>query len=250
MADKIMIKDIPVRLYSAESPRYAVLALHGFGGSKESVAISGLADRLCGAGCMIAAPDLPHHGERLTRGDELSVDKCVAEISEVHDWLRSGFRDVCAFSTSFGCFCLMRWIEERGENPFARVVLRTPALNMAASMLRLARYMRRDFSEDAARRDGFCYTFGDNRMCVPYSFYEACARLNPIRRNDFLNTDSTLLIYSEKDELVAAEDTAEFLRLNPKMQSLCIKGAGHRMRERPEYLAQALDSAAKFIKGH
>ena len=41
-----IISGIPVKLYSQGAPTRTVLAVHGFGGSKESLAISGLAERL------------------------------------------------------------------------------------------------------------------------------------------------------------------------------------------------------------
>ena len=57
------IGTVPVKLFTGEKPAKSVLAVHGFGGSKDSLAIEGLAQRLCDKGFRVAAPDLPCHGE-------------------------------------------------------------------------------------------------------------------------------------------------------------------------------------------
>ena len=44
------IGTVPVKLFTGENPAKSVLAVHGFGGSKDSLAIEGLAQRLCDKG--------------------------------------------------------------------------------------------------------------------------------------------------------------------------------------------------------
>ena len=51
------IGTVPVKLFTGEKPAKSVLAVHGFGGSKDSLAIEGLAQRLCDKGFRVAAPD-------------------------------------------------------------------------------------------------------------------------------------------------------------------------------------------------
>ena len=65
------IGTVPVKLFTGEKPAKSVLAVHGFGGSKDSLAIEGLAQRLCDKGFRVAAPDLPCHGERTEKEREL-----------------------------------------------------------------------------------------------------------------------------------------------------------------------------------
>ena len=60
----IHIGAVPVKLFTGGDAEHSVLAVHGFGGSKDSLAIEGLAQRLCDKGFRVAAPDLPCHGER------------------------------------------------------------------------------------------------------------------------------------------------------------------------------------------
>ena len=75
-----IISGIPVKLYSQGAPTRAVLAVHGFGGSRESLAIAGLVERLCPEGYLIAAPDLPVMGSAPSRNQN-SPRSAVLQIS-------------------------------------------------------------------------------------------------------------------------------------------------------------------------
>ena len=82
------IGTVPVKLFTGEKPAKSVLAVHGFGGSKDSLAIEGLAQRLCDKGFRVAAPDLPCHGERTEKERELTPERCLSDILAVECWLR------------------------------------------------------------------------------------------------------------------------------------------------------------------
>lgn len=57
------IGTVPVKLFTGEKPAKSVLAVHGFGGSKDSLAIEGLAQRLCDKGFRgCRAPTFPVMG--------------------------------------------------------------------------------------------------------------------------------------------------------------------------------------------
>lgn len=240
------IAGIPAKLYYEGSPERAVLAVHGFGGSKDSLAIQGLAERLCPAGYLIAAPDLPCHGERTEPETELTPERCLSDISGTLEKLRRKYPDISAFATSFGGCCILRLIELYG-NPFRKIVLRVPAVNMAASLLSCMKLFNPDFRLENAKADGFHIKMS-REMNIPFEFYEKLTQLNEVRFCQTWNIPYIMTIYAGCDELVSRNDTEEFLRLNPLIKHLCIKESGHRMNQKPEYLQQALDSAAEFIK--
>lgn len=56
------IGTVPVKLFTGEKPAKSVLAVHGFGGSKDSLAIEGLAQRLCVRGSGLPRPTFPVMG--------------------------------------------------------------------------------------------------------------------------------------------------------------------------------------------
>ncbi len=241
-----IISGIPVKLYSQGAPTRAVLAVHGFGGSRESLAIAGLAERLCPEGYLVAAPDLPCHGERTEPESELTPERCLADIRAVLGWLGGSFTDISAFATSFGGCCILRLIETSGD-PFRKIVLRVPAVNMADSLMRCMRLFQPGFTPEQARRNGF-HVKMSRELHIPFEFYEKLLELNEVRSCPAWDRPDILTVYAGKDELVARQDTEEFLRLNPKIQRLCIEGSGHRMNQKPEYLTLALDRAAEFIQ--
>lgn len=237
----IHIGDIPVKVYTDGEFSRTVLAVHGFGGSKDSLAIEGLAERLCPVGFRVAAPDLPCHGERTEPESRLSPENCISEIMAVERELSAEY----AFGTSFGGALLLRRIELYGD-PFRRIVLRVPAVNMADSLLRCMQLFQPGFTLAQAESSGF-HVKMSRELNIPYSFYGKLLELNEVRHCAAWNTPDILAVYAGSDELVARKDTEEFLRLNPEIQRLCIEGSGHRMNQKPEYLSAALDRAAEHF---
>lgn len=148
------IGTVPVKLFTGENPTKSVLAVHGFGGSKDSLAIEGLAQRLCDKGFRVAAPDLPCHGERTEKERELTPERCLSDILAVECWLRGLGGEVSAFGTSFGGCLLLKRMELYG-NSFRKVALRVPAVNMADSLIRCMRLFQPEFTLDAAKQSGF-----------------------------------------------------------------------------------------------
>ncbi len=242
----IRLGDIPVKIYTNGAADRSILAVHGFGGSKDSLAIEGLAQRLCGKGFRVAAPDLPCHGERTENESELTPERCIADISTVEYWLADQYGgEISAFATSFGACCILQRLELR-ENRFRRIVLRVPAVNMADSMLRCMKLFQPDFTLEKAQTEGF-HVRMSRELHIPFSFYDRLLSLNEVRHSQAWNSPDILTIYSGKDELVARADTEEFLRLNPAVQRMCLEESGHRMAEKPEYLENALNRAAEFL---
>ena len=238
------IGTVPVKLFTGERAERTVLAVHGFGGSKDSHAIEELARRLCSEGFRVAAPDLPCHGERTENERELTPERCLADILAVESWLRGLGGDISAFGTSFGGCRILRLIETSGD-PFRKIVLRVPAVNMADSLVRCMRLFQPGFTLETAEKCGFRVKMS-RELNIPYEFYERLLELNEVRHSDIWDSLDVLAVYAGRDELVARADTEEFLRLNPRIQRLCVEGSGHRM-ERPEFLSEALDRAAQHL---
>lgn len=241
-SEVITICNIPVKVYTSGEYTRTVLAVHGFGGSKDSLAIEGLAQRLCPEGFRVAAPDLPCHGERTEPETALVPERCINELRSLISCTSAEY----AFATSFGAALILRLIELHG-NPFRRVVLRVPAVNMADSLTRCMRLFQPEFTLEQARQEGFSVKMS-RELHIPFAFYGELQKLNEVRACPAWNTPDFLAIYAGCDELVARADTEEFLRLNPRIKSLCIEGSGHRMNQKEEYLTRALDEAANLIR--
>lgn len=242
----ITVNDVPVKLYTGGEAHRTVLAVHGFGGNKDSLAIEGLAQRLCDKGFRVAAPDLPCHGSRSEPESELTPQRCVSDIMLVEDRLADSFGDeLNVFATSFGARCILQRLELR-ENRFRRIVLRVPAMNMADSLLRCMKLFQPNFTLERAKTDGF-HVKMSRELHLPFKFYQQLKEFNEVRACDRWNSPDILTIYAGKDELVSRADTEEFLRLNPQIRRLCIEDSGHRMAMSSGSLELALDTAADFL---
>ena len=243
----IDINGVPSKLFRAENAHATVLAVHGFGGSKESSAITGLAERISPKGLNVLTFDLPAHGERSGGAEQLDPMRCIEEIIAAERYIKAELtEEISAFATSFGGMCLLHRIE-RLPHSFRKIVLRVPAVNMAYSLFAISKGCDPSLTIEKAKEQGFHIMLGREYL-IPYRFYEALTEMHCMRSNDSWNSGSILTIRAENDELVQPSDTLEFLRHNPEMRSLCISGSGHRMSE-PEQLSQALDAAAEFIVG-
>lgn len=238
------IGSVPSKLYRAEVPRGTVVAVHGFGGSKESGAIERLAQFVCDKGLNVLTFDLPAHGERTETAAELSVEKCIEDLLAAERYAKELGGELYAFATSFGGMCMLHRLE-RFSDGYRKVVLRVPAVDMSESLLRVAGMCDKEFSLDKAKSEGFKITLG-REYVIPYHFYEELQRLNCTRSSEVWNSDRFLTVYVENDELVSRDATEEFLRCNPRMRSLCVMGSGHRMSQ-PRHLEQALTAAAEFM---
>lgn len=241
------ISDIPAKLYRAENSIGTILALHGFGGSKESGAIEGLAELVCPRGLNVLCFDFPAHGVRNEAAAQLSLERCIDEILTAERYIAQNIGGAMfAFATSFGGLCLLKRLEREADS-FKKIVLRVPAVDMAQSLLAIAAATDENFSMEKAKEHGFVIKMG-LEYHIPFSFYEQLLLCGCIKYNPRHNSDRIFVVYAEHDELVSPKATKEFLRLNPQISSLCIKGAGHRMTEGNQ-LSQALTAAADFLCG-
>ncbi len=239
------IDGIPVKLYAADKAKGTVLAVHGFAGSKESAAIEGLASLVCPKGLNVLTYDLPAHGVRAEPAEQLAAERCIGEMLTVERYISQQLGgEMYAFATSFGGMCLLHRLEQ-AEDSFKRIVLRVPAVNMAKSLVTITTMTDRGFSMAKAEEQGFVIRMAKEYR-IPYRFYEQLLQCHCLRESVRWNDERILTVYAERDELVAIADTKEFLRLNPRIHSLCIRGAGHRMQN-SAHLTEALQAAADFL---
>lgn len=112
-----------------------VLFGHGFGGNKDNRAAERLAARLLKRNKQTALIifDWPCHGDDASPQLRLAV--CDGYLSAMLDYIRTRFRtdSICGSATSFGGYLFLKYIYEHG-NPFQKVALRCPAVNMYTAL--------------------------------------------------------------------------------------------------------------------
>lgn len=109
-----------------------VLFGHGFAGHKDNSAAQKFADRVLTKykGIAVLIYNLPCHGDDVKK--KMVLQDCMTYIETVIDYIRSELQpeEIYSYATSFGGYLVLKYISEH-ENPFAKIALRCPAVNMA-----------------------------------------------------------------------------------------------------------------------
>lgn len=201
--------------------KHAVLAVHGFGGSKESPTYSALARALCPEGIAVYGFDFPAHGAHPAEGKDFTVEACADALLAVAQHMheehpaRAG-----VFATSFGGFMALRCMAGLTDalGDFA-LVLKAPAVKMDETFEQVILEGQRDQFEaqgfvelDYARPLEVHKTYLDGLkaqgVCVPYG--------KPM-----------LVIHGDADTVVPPADIDDFIAQNPLAKLVRIPGADH-----------------------
>ena len=145
-----------------------------------------------------------------------------------------------AYGTSFGGYMLLRYLANHG-NPFRKVALRCPAINMQETLLR-AIATDEDRANLAAGKPvlaGF-----DRKVKIGPQFIEALQAVDLREMPFFDYADDILIIHGTADEIVPMEDSAQFADDNV-IEFVPIEGADHRFRD-PKKMDAAIASIIGF----
>lgn len=228
--------NIPCKLFCGGGEcRSIIIGVHGFGGSKESFALTLLAEKMP-SDCKLLAFDLPAHGEGAPDCC-LSLENCINDLmtvcAEAGRLCPQGERLI--FATSFGGYI---WLNaEKGLEDFiSKAVLRVPAVEMAKTLSE--KFIDIDLAE-FKRRGGY-----ERKIRVSYAFYEELSENDAMHLSPAL---PTLMICGDKDELVDysaqkafADNNSGFVRL------ITLNNAGHRFLGEGE-LETAVSAAVEFF---
>jgi len=108
-----------------------VIFCTGFAGHKDNNAANRFADELLSKerGVAVVVFNWPAHGDDIKK--KLVLNDCITYLEIVISEIKSKMDEqkLYAYGTSFGGYLLLKYISERG-NPFNRIALRCPAVNM------------------------------------------------------------------------------------------------------------------------
>jgi carboxylesterase len=217
-----------------EGGKAAVLLLHGFGDTPQSV--QGLADHLHRGGWTVRAPLLPGHGRSLRALSRSRAAEWRRFVFEEHDRLRGSHGAVAVIGQSMGGALAVILAGERRD--VAALVLLSPYLTMLPKVARLARVHRlvavatpyvRTRSEasiwDAAERRR-SLGFG---VVAPRSLAELLAVTRAAWAAAPRIVAPTLVLQSSSDNRISNEDAVRaFQRLGaPRKELAWLSGRGH-----------------------
>lgn len=231
---------IPCKLFSSGGEcQKIIIGIHGFGGSKESFALTLLAEKMP-AGCKLLAFDLPAHG----KGAEdcyLRLDNCINDLltvcAEAERLCPQGKRFI--FATSFGGYIWLN-AERLLNGSISKVVLRVPAVEMAKTLS--SKLI--DTDPEEFKKRGFAVCGYERKIKVSYDFYEELSENDVTLVSPAL---PTLMICGDKDELVDYSAQKAFADRNSgSVRLITLKNAGHRFLGDGE-LETAISAALEFF---
>lgn len=208
--------------------RRVIVFCHGFGGHKDNRAAETFAARAVAKrkGTSVVTFDWPCHGEDARKN--LLLEDCDTYLTIVIDYVKRRFEtdELYAYGTSFGGYLLLKYLSERG-NPFRKVALRCPAINMLGTLIGAVA----TDEEKAQLASGKPVLVGfDRKVRIGQQFVEA-VRAADIREIPFFDyADDILILHGTADEIVPFEDSERFADDNV-IEFVPIEGADHRFRD-------------------
>jgi len=218
----------------------AIIAIHGFGGSKESPTIQALSRALCPQGIAVYCFDFPAHGKHPWGGEAFTVETCADALLSVARYVRDAqFGQVGVFATSFGGYMALHCMEGLADalGDFA-LVLKAPAVKMADTCDQVILEGQRDQLEKL----GWVQLDYDRPLEVHRSY------LDGLRAHDVCKPYGRpmLVIHGTEDAVVTPDHIADFMRQNPRAELVQIPAADHEFKGEGQ-LDQVIEAAQAYF---
>ena len=224
---------VPITEYTyGDGP--VTIALHGFGGDRNSSVIRRLAEKTGNVVCF----DFPAHGDSSAPDSALTVENCMSDFAAVLSYVRNKYegREVRFFATSFGGYILLNSLHLINE--CEKIVLRAPAVKMAETYRDvIAKASEAEIFEREYVICGF-----ERKINVTSEFYRS------LLRHDAMTSDDRgmLVIHGGEDSVVFPADIDEFCALHPSSRLVRMKDADHRFKGKGQ-VDELISYAAKWF---
>ena len=220
-----------------------VLFGHGFAGHKDNGAAQKFADRVLSKykGIAVLIFNLPCHGD--DRKKILVLRDCMTYIEIIIDYIHSELNtsSVYSYATSFGGYLVMKYISEH-ENPFVKIALRCPAVNMADVLTRTI--MKNDQLEMVLK--GKRVQVGFDRKIEMNRQFLTDLEKSDIQKNDYSTyARDILILHGTKDEVVPFESGKTFAE-NNLIEFIPVENADHRFQN-PDCMEFATKKVLEFF---
>jgi len=237
--------NIRCKLYCEDprSIRKIVVFCHGFGGHKDNAAAEKFALRLISKykRTALVTFNLPSHGDDVKK--LLCLANCSDYLSLVTTFLQEKYKPeaLYCYATSFGGYLTLKYIAEK-ENPFRRIALRCPAVNMYEALTTSIM----SEAEWKALEKGKPIPVGfDRKILVSPAFLEEL-RSNDIQKLDYLDhAEDLLILHGTADEIVSFDAACSFAD-NNLIEFIPVEGADHRFRD-PSKMELAMKKILEFF---
>ena len=203
--------------------RRCIIGVHGFCGSKDSKILEDIAEEMGLFGAATVRFDFPAHGDSAVTDWGLTLQRCQDTLTAVVRWAKKAFPyvDMGLFATGFGAFVTLVTLDDlRIIHEKLKLVLQTPDLHMAQSLLHMAHV-----TEEELRRLGRVIVGPTMKrpVEVSYSFYQELQEHMVYYNHEM----PMLLLHGELDDVVPLQYLDPFRRFNDQSKLVTIPGAGH-----------------------
>ncbi len=221
-----------------------VLFGHGFAGHKDNGAAQKFADRILTKykGIAVLIFNLPCHGDDVKK--KMVLQDCMTYIEIVIDYIRSELHTekIYSYATSFGGYLVLKYISEY-ENPFVKIALRCPAVNMADVLTNTI--MKNDEFEMILKGKDVQVGF-DRKIEVNRQFL-ADLEDSDIQKKDYLDfAEDILILHGTKDEVVPF-DAGKTFADNNLIEFIPVENADHRFQN-PKCMDIAIQKIIDFYE--
>lgn len=239
--------NIRCKLYCSDprTVRKIVVFCHGFGGHKDNGAAKTFAERMVSKykGTALVTFNWPCHGDDVKK--KLCLEDCSTYLDMVVRFLKQNYHleELYAYATSFGGYLVLKYISERG-NPFRKVALRCPAVNMYDV---LTRAIMASDDVDRIRKGKDAPVGFDRKVLVGPQFLKELEE-EDIRSHDYLDyAEEILILHGTADEIVPFETAQDFCE-SQLIEFVPVEGADHRFRN-PLKMDEAVKQILTFFFG-
>lgn len=237
---------IKCKLY-CDNPRNissVVVSCHGFGGNKDNNSTKKIAESLIPKydGLAFISFDWPCHGNDVRK--KLKLDDCNNYLNEVINYIKKdlGADKIYSQATSFGGYLTLKYISEY-PNPFEKIALRCPAVNMYTAMTGtiLTQEQVENIERGKTENAGF-----ERKIKITNDFLEEL-KANDISNRDYIDmAEEILIMHGTKDEQISYDFVKKFAEDNV-IEFVAIDGADHRYKD-PAKLRECINLIDAFYK--
>lgn len=220
-----------------------VIATYGFGGNKDNKAIEKFADRITTKykGYVVVSFDWPCHG--MDARNQLIPEECLTYMDLVLRYVREELKAerIYNYSSSFGAYNTLRYLHDKGSNPFTKIAFRCGALKMYDA---IAQHITQD-EWDKLNKGKEILRGHERKIKVTKDFLENI-RINDVTAYDYLEyADDIIMIHGTKDESVPIAIAEEFCDANV-IELYPVQNADHPFSN-PDYMDFAIQKMIEFF---